>query len=353
MTRRRWIAASGLAVVVVLAVAAGLVLTGRAADRDRELVAAAWLPVWDDRSAGSLRPALDVGGVSEVSPTWATVDLAGELVLTSPSRDVLDRLADAGARLLPTVQNYADGAWQGEVVAELLADPRRADAHREELVELALAEGWDGIDIDYEALPPTAGPQFTDFLTALGADLDEHGLDLTVAVPARADDAYPGTLAYSYQLIGEVADQVRVMAYDHSWSGSEAGPVAPLGWVSEVVDYAVERVPAGKLMLGVPTYGYDWVGTRGEVLRAADAAELAEDVGAEPEWDADAGSWTFGYERDGEQHTVWYEDARSLRGTQELAREAGLRGVAIWQLGGEDPEVWPSLAAVTGGGTAS
>lgn len=347
MSRRLWFL--GTALAVVLAVTAALTLPGRHADRDRTLVAAAWLPVWDERSAESLPPALDVGGVSEVSPTWATVDLDGELVLTPPTAEVLARLEDAGARLLPTVQNYADGTWQGELIADLLADPERAGAHREALVDLALAEGWDGIDIDYEALPPTAGPQFIDFLTALGADLDEHGLELTVAVPARAGDDYPGTLAYSYELLGEVADQVRVMTYDHSWSGSAAGPVAPLDWVSSVIDYAVERVPADKLMLGLPTYGYDWVGTRGVAIHTADTVALADEVGAEPVWDETAASWTFGYERDGEQHTVWYEDARSLRAAQELARDAGLRGVAIWQLGGEDPEVWPTLASVTGG----
>ncbi|MGY2129987.1 glycosyl hydrolase family 18 protein [Blastococcus sp. SYSU DS0617] len=347
MSRRRWFYAGGAA-LVVLAVIAGLALSGRGGDRT--LVAAAWLPVWDERSADSLRPALEVGGVGEVSPTWVTVDVAGELVLTPPTAEVLGRLDEAGARLLPTVQNFADGTWQGQVIADLLTDPVRADAHRAALVDLALAEEWDGIDIDYEALPPTAGPPFLDFLAALGADLDEHGLDLTVAVPARTGDDYAGVLAYSYEQLGEVVDQVRVMTYDHSWNSSSAGPVAPLAWVSDVVDYAVERVPADKLMLGLPTYGYDWVGERGAVLGAADAVALAEEVGAEPAWDDAAASWTFSYARDGEQHTVWYEDARSLRAAQELAHDAGLRGVAIWQLGGEDPEVWPALATVTGGG---
>lgn len=353
MSRRGWIYGACGTVVLVLGVIAALTLPGRIADRGRSLVAAAWLPVWDERSAESLRLALNVGGVTEVSPTWATVGPDGELVVTPPTAGVLDQVDEAGARLLPTVQNFADGDWQGQAIADLLADPERADAHRKALVDLALADGWDGIDIDYEALPPTAGPQFIDFLTALGADLDEHGLELTVAVPARADDEDPGTLAYSYQLLGDVADQVRVMTYDHSWSGSEAGPVAPLGWVSSVIDYAVERVPTEKLMLGVPTYGYDWVGTRGEVVSAADAVELADEVGAEPVWDATSRSWTFGYVRDGEQHTVWYEDARSLRAARDLALEAGLRGVAIWQLGGEDQEVWPALATVTRGGDSS
>jgi spore germination protein YaaH len=349
MSGRRWSYVGGAA-VVVLAVIAVLALSGRDAGRDRTMVAAAWLPVWDERSAVSLGPALEVGGVAEVSPTWATVDVDGELVLTPPTADVLARLDEAGARLLPTVQNYADGRWQGQVIADLLADPARAGAHREALVDLALAEGWDGVDIDYEALPPTAGPSFLDFLGALGEDLDAHDLDLTVAVPARTGEDYPGVEAYDYGQLGEVVDQLRVMAYDHSWNSSPAGPVAPLDWVSDVVDHAVEQVPADRLMLGLPTYGYDWVGERGEPVGAADAVALAEEVGAEPAWDDDAASWTFSYVRDGEQHTVWYEDARSLRAAQELASDAGLRGVALWQLGGEDPEIWPALATVTGGG---
>jgi spore germination protein YaaH len=340
---------AGVAVAVVLLVVGALVLRPRVFPPAPPLVAAAWLPVWDERAPESLRTALEEGDLTEVSPTWATLALDGSLVTTSPPAEVLDQVT-GGVRLLPTVQNFAEGEWQGQLVADLLADPARADAHRAALVDLALTNDWDGVDIDYEALPPTAGPQYTAFLTALRDDLHAEDLELTVAVPARTSDADPGTLAYSYQLVGQIADQVRVMTYDHSWSDSEAGPVAPVDWVGDVVDYAVERVPREKLMLGLPTYGYDWVGTRGVNLPAADAVALAEEVGAEPTWDDEAAAWTFRYERDGEQHTVWYEDARSLERKQQIAVEEGLRGVAIWSLGGEDPQVWTSVAAAAGRG---
>ncbi|SDN54910.1 glycosyl hydrolase family 18 protein [Geodermatophilus sp. DSM 45219] len=340
---------AGVAVAVVLLVVGAVVLRPRLFPPAQPLVAAAWLPVWDERAAASLGTALADGGVTEVSPTWATVALDGSLVTTPPPPEVLDQVTD-GVRLLPTVQNFAEGEWQGRLVADLLADPARADAHRAALVDRALAEGWDGIDIDYEALPPTAGPQFTAFLTALRDDLHAEGLELTVAVPARESDEDPGTLAYSYQVIGQVADQVRVMAYDHSWSTSEAGPVAPAGWVRDVVDYAVERVPPEKLMLGLPTYGYDWVGARGVNVSATEAVSLADEVGAEPRWDDGAAAWTFRYQRDGEEHTVWYEDARSLERKQQIAVEEGLRGIAIWSLGGEDPQTWTSVAAATSTG---
>jgi spore germination protein YaaH len=104
-------------------------------------------------------------------------------------------------------------------------------------------------------------------------------------------------------------------------------------------------------MLGLATYGYDWVGSKGATLQATNAMELARQVNATPEWDAASAGWTFGYELNGEQHTVWYEDARSLAAKQQLAVDAELRGVAIWALGGEDPELWTSVAGATRGST--
>ncbi len=101
-------------------------------------------------------------------------------------------------------------------------------------------------------------------------------------------------------------------------------------------------------MLGVGTYGYDWVGSSGVDLGAADAAALAARVGVEPRWDDAGAAVTFSYEQDGQRHTVWYEDALSLAVKQEIAVEAGLWGIAVWRLGGEDPQVWATLARATG-----
>ena len=34
--------------------------------------------------------------------------------------------------------------------------------------------------------------------------------------------------------------------------------VAPLDKVRQVVEYALSQIPAEKLILGIPNYGYDW-----------------------------------------------------------------------------------------------
>lgn len=344
MRRRTGWLLAGAVVLAVTATAAALTTPWRG-EEPPDVVAAAWMPLWDRRSTDSLERALEDGGVTEVSPTWATVRADGGLNPTPPSSRVRRALADAGVRVVPVVQNFSEGAWQGQRTAELLADPETAARHRAELVRLAVEEGWDGVDIDYETLPSTSGPAFVRFLEALREDLHGHGIELSVAVPARTADDEPGTLAYSYQMIGRVADQVRVMAYDDSWAGSAAGPVAPLAWVRAVAAYAADRVPHEKLMLGVATYGYDWIGSTGAYLGAAEAFALAERVGAAPRWDDATGSMTFDYtDEQGQRHTVWFEDARSLGVKQDVAVAAGFRGVALWALGTEDPAVWTVLA---------
>jgi spore germination protein len=336
-------------VVAVLGLAVGVVVLRPLVFSDpHPLVAAAWLPVSDPRAVTSLPTALD-NGLTEVSPTLATVAADGGVTVTEPSAEVQQLLDRSDVRVIPTVQNYLDGGWQGDLVAGVLSDPVRADAHREAVVRAAVDNGWDGVEIDYESLPPTSGPAFTAFLTALRDDLHAADLQLSVAVPARVGDEDSVGLSYSYRVLGGIVDQLRVMAYDHSWSGSDAGPVAPLTWVREVVAYAAQSVPKDKLMLGLATYGYDWVGEQGTDLQATEALELARRVGATPEWDVGSAAWTFSYEQDGQQHTVWFEDARSLAAKQQVAVDQGIRGVAIWALGGEDPELWTSVADATSG----
>jgi spore germination protein len=330
------IAAVGL---LLVAIAGFAVLRPVFASQPRMVVAATW-PWWDPRGDGSLAVAVAEGPISEISPMWAVPTAGGGLDVVPPGPAV-ESARSRGVRLLPTVQNYIDREWDGDLVAGILADPVAAERHRRLLVDAVVEHDWTGVDIDYGDLPPTAGSALVDFLTSLREDLHAHGKELSVTVPARtADEARSEALAYSYQRLGAVADQLRVRAHYHAWDTSEPGPVAPVAWVEDVARYAVQRVPRGKLMLGIATYGYDWADGPGVELQTADAVALARQVGAEPRWDEDAAAHGFSYRRAGEDHTVWYEDARSAQVKYAVAVREGLRGVTVWRLGGEDPGVW-------------
>jgi spore germination protein YaaH len=104
-------------------------------------------------------------------------------------------------------------------------------------------------------------------------------------------------------------------------------------------------VPLNRIALGVPTYGYDWrSGAHGVSLQWADVNALARAHRATPKWDTASSSPWLRYRDDhGREHTVWYENARSLGVKLDLARRAGVTRIVLWRLGGEDPAIWPVL----------
>ncbi|HZW67370.1 MAG TPA: spore gernimation protein, partial [Pseudogracilibacillus sp.] len=43
---------------------------------------------------------------------------------------------------------------------------------------------------------------------------------------------------------------------------------------------------------------------------------------------------------DGKEHTVWFEDARSINAKFALIRRLGILGIAYWKLGINFPQNW-------------
>ena len=114
--------------------------------------------------------------------------------------------------------------------------------------------------------------------------------------------------------------------------------ISPINMVRRVLDYAGKVIPTGKILMGVPNYGYNWTlpfvqGTAAKPLTNIGAVTLAGQVGAAIQFDATAQSPFFRYyDSAGRQHEVWFEDARSLQAKYRLVKEYGLAGVSFWNL---------------------
>jgi len=128
--------------------------------------------------------------------------------------------------------------------------------------------------------------------------------------------------------------------------------VAPLNRVREVAEYALTRIPANKLFLGIPTYGYDWTlpymsgGAGAPSLSPVEAVNLARTYGAEIMYDEVAQSPWFRYrDNEGRVHEVWFEDARSISQKLALAEELGFFGIGYWNSMREFPQNWVTLNA--------
>ena len=114
--------------------------------------------------------------------------------------------------------------------------------------------------------------------------------------------------------------------------------VAPINQVRRVVEYALTKIRADKICLGVPNYGYDWPLpykrgiTAARTLGNQEAVELAVFYGVPILYDQTAQSPYFRYWQYGIQHEVWFEDVRSLQAKFNLIKEYGLFGAGYWQL---------------------
>lgn len=308
-----------------------------------------YVPYWDQERGFEVvrqRPDLFDG----VSPVWYSLEPDGEVVLADPEHTTVDPamvdwMQARGIRVLPTVTSLRGGEWSPDLVSDMLHDRTAMRTHIRELVRSAVQNGYDGIDIDYESLRAQDREPFTTFLRQLGHALRAEGKLLTAAVHPKITEAgYDDrNLAQDYAAIGTAVDQVRLMSYDYSWETSDPGPVAPAGWVEDVVAYTVSQIPAEKVILGVVLLGYDWSQGRGSTVDHERAQELARAHGATVRRSADGTPW-FRYEDpSGAAHEVWYEDAVSVRAKVDLVARYGLGGAFCWRLGGEDPEVWPVL----------
>ena len=104
------------------------------------------------------------------------------------------------------------------------------------------------------------------------------------------------------------------MAYDQHYSGGPAGPIADLAWVNDVVTYAKTQIPTGKIILGVPLYGYDWAGGRGTPVSWLQAFQLSRQYGVKPRFDGASQSPWFAYtDVAGRRHVVWFENGPSAQ----------------------------------------
>lgn len=208
------------------------------------------------------------------------------------------------------------------------------------LLETLSVKGYEGVDIDFEYILAEDRVPFAEFVTNVRDAVNSIGYPVSVALAPKTSDNQPGLLygGKDYALLGEAADHVLLMTYEWGYTYGPPMAVAPINKVREVVEYALTRIPAEKINLGIPNYGYDWPlpyergVTKARTISNTEAIEIAIANNAVIQFDQTAMSPYFTYESDGIAHEVWFEDVRSLREKFALIEQYNLRGAIYWQL---------------------
>ena len=270
--------------------------------------------------------------------------------LLPQNAEAITRIArQYGVRPLLVLTTLGEGGQFSSTRAEqLLRDATARSALIENLAQTLAAQGFAGVDIDFEYIPAEDAAAYADFVRAVRARLEPMGYTVMVALAPKTSAGQPGLLyeAHDYAALGAAADDVLLMTYEWGYALSEPMAVAPIDKVEQVVRFAVSQIPPDKIFLGMPNYGYDWTlpyikgQSRARSLGNVQATEQAVQVGAPIRFDTVAQSPHYNYWRERAEHEVWFEDARSVQAKLLLAGEYQLRGVSIWNIMRYFPQLW-------------
>lgn len=234
----------------------------------------------------------------------------------------------------------ADGRFNNNLVSSLVGSLEIQQNLIRELWSVVQEKGYGEVDVDFEYVLAEDRELFADFVRRLRIIMNLFGIRVTVALAPKTSRDQRGLLyeGIDYKALGEAANGVLLMTYEWGYTYGPPMAVAPINMVRRVVEYALTEIPAEKISLGIPNYGYDWPipyeqgVTRAISIGYTEAIRLAVDHGVRIYFDETAQSPHFRYWQYGIQHEVWFEDVRSMHAKFELIKEFGLAGTGYWQL---------------------
>jgi hypothetical protein len=287
-------------------------------------------------SPGSPVSALDMGGLTHIVHWAALVQANGTLDLNyqqiaADGPGLITKAHGAGVKvILGLVNPY----WIGQSGNLPSAAANYRAALVSNVMNVVNTYGYDGVDIDWEPLNvSTDGANFK----ALAADLKAQlGAKPLMTATIVTDYAFWGSAHSSF-------DRINMMTYDmcgtwdsYSWYNSALYDQDGMVWSVNLAAtrYKNAGVPAYKLGIGIPFYGYQWSGVSGprQTMSGASMSQinyqsLASMIG-NPQWDSLAKvPYTTG-----SNSWISLDNAQSITEKVNYVKANGLGGWIIWNL---------------------
>jgi spore germination protein YaaH/putative cell wall-binding protein len=256
-----------------------------------------------------------------------------------------------GVRVVPMVMSGGDAA------NAMLKDPAKRSTFAASAVKMVQETNADGIFVDLETLADDTQTGLTSLMQDIYSRLHPKGKLVIIAVSSKTSATDQSWYdEYNYSDLAKCTDYVEIMTYDKHYSTSEPGPVAPVDWVKQVLNYAVTQIPSEKILMGLPYYGRSWKsngsGWTSTAFGWAGATQTAAQFGAtitrETTLTDPVGVPTFKYvDETGAQRTAYFDDRLSWGVKLDLLDSYDLGGVGGWALGWINdisaPEIYPLL----------
>ncbi|WP_234031444.1 glycosyl hydrolase family 18 protein [Lentibacillus cibarius] len=292
------------------------------------------------------------GALNVVAPSYFNLNADGSLRLSQMlDQTFVQSMHDRGIKVVPFLSNHWDRALG-----------RKALANREQLtdqiVEAIDNYHLDGVNVDIENVTDEDRDAYTDLVRLLSEKVPDDK-EVSVAVAANPNQQKQGWHgSYDNQELATYADYLLLMAYDESYEGGPAGPVASIDWVERSIKTMVEieGVPSEKIVLGLPFFGRYWKtseSTGGYGISNHRVEALIDKYDGRVTFDEQAQSpkATFTIKESDPTtvisgrtltpgtYEVWYENNRSIHAKIDLVHKYNLKGTGSWSLGQESPSI--------------
>lgn len=283
--------------------------------------------------------------IDQIATATFSADALGGISGTAPV-DQVSYAVSNGIKPLALINNADANGFNKSIASSIVNNPAYKQSFINNMVNILKSNNYSGVNIDFENISYADRAAYTSFINDVKNALSPLGQLITISVPAKTVDStsYSWTYAYDYQALGSLADKVILMTYDEHGPWCEPGPVASIGWVTNVVNYAKTVIPANKIMLGLAAYGYDWSAAGNKSLSLNKIDSLISTYGDSVQFDNTSQSPYYIYtDASGVVHTIWFENAQSIGYKLDLVNHNNLQGIAIWRLGLENSAFWGAI----------
>lgn len=254
-------------------------------------------------------------------------------------------------------------------ISAMLKNPTQSARNLvDEVTPIMKKYGFSDLNLDIESIKEASAEarlNFTEFVKTVKQEMDTKKAG-TLTVEISPTDLIKKDLI-DPESIAPFSDFIVVMGYDYHFIGSYVtGPVAPLSGVGEEAEYDIETaiqkalvvIPAKKIILGVPLYGYAWEtiintpraatipssGLTASSLRMQKFLMSCATCSAQIDEKAKESYVIYKDQETGTYHQAFFPDKNAMRVKKAFVRNNYLGGLALWALGYEDKSILEPLS---------
>jgi spore germination protein YaaH len=214
-----------------------------------------------------------------------------------------------------------------DLLYELLETKDSRGAHIKTILTMVLDNGFDGIEIDYEAI--RKDKKLWNYFILFIEELYQSAKSQNILVRVVLEPGIP----LEEITLPKGPDYV-MMCYNLYGYGTKPGPKANKEFILQMIE-KMKAVP-GKVCFAIATGGFDF-SDNGSVQQVTEeeAIKRLNEYQAISSRHKDSQSLVYTYkDKDGVGHEVWYADHITLDFWFRIIEESGNYGLSLWRIGG-------------------